>query len=293
MLDYERIQKECFPEMSIAFSPYVPSTMGNSYSFPSKMIFAVLPILASVEGTEASMGKTALHCKYFAEMQYAKEAIKKFAARISQNAILRCETIKVLVRLKRNKMKKTILFLAGILMLVQSVSAKEFHLGYRVMYSANDLHASKIDSAFPDIPAGGHHSAFFMETPIWKDIRFMMAPGAGNSEKGNSRLTMQYNLFALEYRMNTFIFPVAGFGTGGGIVTLSNGEKDEAQVTPATLYHTTDLLWTANAGIGYRFKNGMEIVLEERSLGFILDPNLTHLNSHNLAFAIGWKISGG
>ncbi len=186
----------------------------------------------------------------------------------------------------------TFLFVFSMLFVFSGLcSALEVSAGYSLAFTLHELPASEIDHAFNDLPGGGHSSFFFFEIPVTGILYASMSPGAMNYESGEGQLHVQYNLLSMGIKTETSIFPVAGGGLGGCILTLTDGSGSSGETVSGYYLKNSVFIWTAYAGAGYRFESGIEIILEGRGFGFF-DPALLHLNSMNVGTRLTVPLGG-
>jgi len=182
-----------------------------------------------------------------------------------------------------------ILILGCLLVPLSALQARDFGVGYGLVFSVQPLDAERIDDAFGRLPPGGHSSFFFLETPLFPQLYLSMSPGAVNIEDGPSQLHAQYNLMSLYYKGGARLFPRLGLGIGAAIATLSTGSGTVGSVQEGVFIRDTAFMWTGTAGLGYRLKNGLEVILELRELAF-LDPVLNALNALNAGLTLGMDL---
>ncbi len=187
------------------------------------------------------------------------------------------------------RLRIAILVLGCILVPLPALRARDFGVGYGLVFAVQPLDAGRIDGAFDPLPPGGHSSFFFLETPLIPQFYLSMSPGAINIEDGPSQFHAQYNLMSLYYKGGTRLFPRLGLGIGATIATLSTGSGTVGSVQDGVFIRDTAFMWTGTAGLGYRLKNGLEVILELRELAF-LDPALSALNVLNAGFTLGMAL---
>lgn len=164
----------------------------------------------------------------------------------------------------------------------------DYTLGYGLVFSGNELPADKIGDDFSRIAAGGHSSYFYIEKKVADSFTLSMSPGAMNFEDNEAQFHVQYNILSANYKMDTKLFPVVGTGLGACIATLTEGPGGLGEVQAGHFMRNSTFLWMARAGLGYRFANRVELILEGRAIGF-LDGEFGKLNSYNAGFAVGYS----
>lgn len=166
---------------------------------------------------------------------------------------------------------------------------RSFRVGYGLVYSVNSLEASAISPAFPDLAPGAHSSFFYLEKGLGGPFFLAMGPGALNLEEGSSQFHAQYNVLSLGLKPGTRLFPVLGLGAGGCIATLSHGTAGAGAVQSGDFLRNTVFLWMAEAGLGYRFSGGLELIAEARGIGFF-DPEFSRLDTINLGLLVNMRL---
>jgi opacity protein-like surface antigen len=184
---------------------------------------------------------------------------------------------------------RLLLFVIALGVAAQAAFSRDYRMGYGLAFSANELHAAKINKGFTDISSGGHTSFFFIETPLVGNLLIQMAPGAMNFQDNESQFHVQYTVLGVNYRMGHQFFSIIGAGIGGSIATLTKGSGDYGEAQTGLFIRNTTLLWMSRIGAGYRFANNLELLLEARGMRFF-DNNFSNLDSFNLGATISIKI---
>lgn len=170
----------------------------------------------------------------------------------------------------------------------EAALAGSYSFGYRLDFQTGKLSADQINPNFPEFKSG-HTSAFFFRKYFGNSVYVETAPGAWNSEEGNSQFTFQYNTIGAGVQLGDDYLVELGANVGAGLFVLSNGAEPLNQLqTSATLLRKDSMLYTLNAGIGRRW-NEWSVLLNVRYFGFV-DDDLSHLNNLGAGLSVGFML---
>lgn len=163
--------------------------------------------------------------------------------------------------------------------------AEGYSFGYRLDFQTGKLKANEINSNFPEFKSG-HTSAFYFRKYFDKSFYVETAPGAWNSEEGNSQFTFQYNTLGAGLQFGEDYILDIGANVGAGLFVLSTGAEPLNQLqTSATLLRRDSALYTLQVGAGRKWGDWYGLI-NLRYFGFF-DSELSHLNNLGGGFSIG------